>query len=575
MFRIPLMRSTAAVIAAMAWVVPCPAAEPPAPADVIFINGTIETLVPDRPRATAVAVKDERFIAVGDEAAVRAHAGPGTKFVDLSGRFVMPGLVDAHTHPLETMWLKEEWVDARFPDTPSVVAALEKIAARARTTPAGQWIYVACVSASENKFAEKRVPTKAELDRAAPDHPVIVANGAHMALTNSKGLAALGATRGVSHLRHGGRVLTDDSGEPNGVITDGMGDVPGAPTAEQATRYYTRDIAEFWNANGFTSVLAITPAAAVPLLQAAATSGEKPNIRFSAAVWTAPDGTGMPDDLSKFEMPPQADPAYHRFVGIKAWVDGENDCRTGFMREPYVGKQETDPPGGLGTLVTPEEKAERLAAIAAVNKKLCMLHCSGDAATDIGLATYEKQPPAAMPSPMRIEHFGMFQLDNEQLRRGEALAKRGLRVSVQPIWLVELVKADYENMGTARAATGYRFRSLIRAGLEPAAGTDMTGIYLGNIDPFRGVGAAVTRQSDAGIFQPEEAITVTDALRMWTIWPARAMGEGDTKGTIEVGKFADMAVLSGDPFAIPPEKLAELRVVRTVVGGRTVHEAQD
>ena len=542
-------------------------------ADVIFLNGQFETLNGRQPKAAAVAVKDEKFIAVGTNEEIRLTAGANTKVIDLGNKFVAPGFVDAHTHPMETIWIKDEWVDARFPGTKSVKEALEKIAERVKNTPAGQWVYVACVSASENKFIEKRLPTKAELDQIAPNHPVVVANGAHMAIANSKALASMGVTKGVTRLPHGAGVLLDKDGNPNGTITDGMGDIPGSPTPTQIRQYYESGIAGFWNQYGFTSVMAITPAAALPIMQETSRSLNKANIRLSASVWAAPDGEGLPDNLDRFEMPREANPDYFRFVAIKAWVDGENDCRTGYMYEPYLGKLETDPPGGLGTLVTPQAKADQHARRASQNNKISMLHCSGDAAMDIGLKAYEQLVKDSPTQTIkRIEHFGVFQVNDEQLRRAAALKASGLQISVQPIWLLELVNADIENMGMQRARTGFKFRTLIEAGLEPAASTDMTGIYLGNIDPFQAIYAMVTRQSDAGIFEPQEAISVADALRMWTIWPAKAVGEGHEKGTIEIGKFADMVVLSDDPFQIPKEQLKDLKASKTIVGGRVVFE---
>ena len=542
-------------------------------ADTIFLNGHFETLADQQPRVHAVAVKDEKFIAIGSNEQIQAFAGANTRVVDLGKKFVAPGFVDAHTHPMETIWIKDEWVDARYPGTASVKQALEKIAERVKSTPAGQWVYVACVSASENKFVEKRLPTKAELDQIAPNNPVVVANGAHMAIANSQALLKMGATKGVTRLAHGAGVLLDKDGNPNGTITDGMGDIPGSPTPTQIRQYYESGIAGFWNQYGFTSVMAITPAAALPIMQETSRTLNKPNIRLSASVWAAPDGEGLPDSLARFEMPREANPDYFRFVAIKAWVDGENDCRTGWMYEPYLGKLETDPPGGLGTLVTPQPKADQLARRASQNDKIAMLHCSGDAAMDIGLTAYEQLVKGGTKQTIkRIEHFGVFQVNDEQLRRAAALKASGLHISVQPIWLLELVNADIENMGMPRARTGFKFKTLIDAGLEPAASTDMTGLYLGNIDPFLAMYAMVTRQSDAGIFEPQEAISVADALRMWTIWPAKAVGEDKEKGTIEIGKFADMVVLSDDPFQVPKEQLKELKAVMTIVGGRTVFE---
>lgn len=543
-------------------------------ADIVFINGQIETLNLQQSKVNAVAVKNEKFIAVGSNQRIKSFIGPDTKIVDLHHQLVVPGFVDAHTHPMETIWLKEVWVDARYPGTPSVKQALQSIAARIKTTPKDQWVYVAGVSASENKFSEKRLPTKAELDEVAPNNPVIMANGAHMAIANSAALAKMGVKKGVTKLPHGAGVLADKDGEPNGVITDGMGDIPGSPNPQEIARYYASDIAKFWNSYGFTSVMAITPAAAIPVMQSVSLSTPTPNIRYTASVWAAPNGEGMPKDLSVFEMPSKANPDYYRFSAIKAWVDGENDCRTGYMYEPYVGVMDTDPPGGKGTLVTDQALANQFSKLANQNKKASMLHCSGDAAVDIGLNAYESlSKNQAGNTIKRIEHFGMFQLSPEQLKRGQALKKYDFHFSVQPIWLLELVNADYENMGVARAKTGYQFKTLINAGLEPAASTDMTGIYLGNIDPFKAMYATVTRQSDMGVFEPQEAISIRDALRMWTIWPAKAIGEEKVKGSIEVGKYADMTVLSDNLFKIPKENLKDVRVSKTIVGGRLVYDA--
>ena len=541
-------------------------------ADVMFVNAKITTLDDAMPQAEAVAVKDGRFIAVGSAADVAAYQGGATKIVDLQGKRVVPGLIDAHTHPLETLWMKNDWVDARYPETPSVAVTLEKVAARAKTAKPGEWIYVACVSASENKFAEKRLPTRAELDAAAPDNPVVLSNGTHMSVVNSRTLTALGVVTGTTRLPRGGGVMLDAAGNPTGVITDGFADIPGSPTPEEIADYYANGIPAFWNQHGFTSMMAITPAKALPVLQQVSAAGKPANIRYSVSVWTAPNGAGMPADLAVYDMPKAADPDKFRFLGIKAWVDGENDCRTGFMSEPYEGHFDSDPPGNVGTLVTPVDAAEAFVDLAHANRRLAMLHCSGDAAIDICLTAYEKSVAAdpGVTTPRRIEHFGMFQMSDTQLQRAQALKKDDLSISVQPIWLAELVKADIENMGAERADTGYKFKTMIGAGLEPAASTDMTGIYLGNIDAFKAMHAVVTRQSDAGTFEPQEAVSVEDAVRMWTIWPARAIGEGAKRGSIVAGKLADMTVLSDDIFAIPPDAIKDVQADQTILGGQVV-----
>ncbi len=542
-------------------------------ADTVYFNGKIVTLDEAGSTVSGVAVKGGKILRVGSADEMKKLAGPSTRMVDLGGKTVVPGLIDAHCHPMETIMMKDGWVDARFPACPSVKQALANIATWIKHTPKEKWVFVACVSASENKFVEKRLPTKAELDAVAPDNPVVLADGTHLAVANSMALKMLGVTKGVSTLKGGGRAILDKDGEPNGTLTDGMGAIPTTPTLGDLERYYGSGIQNFWKEYGFTSLLAITPAAALPVLQAVSQK-KKPDIRYTVSVWTDPNTEGMPENLDKFKMPAGADPAFYGFGAIKGWVDGENDCRTGLMYERYKGHFDTDPPGNKGTLVTPLAEAEHFADIANRNGVICMLHCSGDKAMDIGLDAYEHEiKTRSKQTIMRIEHFGMFQMSDKQLKRASEMKKQGLLISVQPTWLLELVKADYENMGAALAKTGFRFRSMIDAGLEPAAGTDMTGIYLANINPFAAIYACVTRSSDQGVFEPREAVTVTEALKMWTIWAAKSMGEADVKGSIEPGKYADMTVLSDDIFTMPKEGLKNVKTLKTIVGGNVVYEA--
>jgi predicted amidohydrolase YtcJ len=564
--------ATAAVLGLMlfGFVPATPAAEP----DVVYYNGKIVTLDAAGSTVGGVAVKDSKILKVGSADEMKKLAGTSTRLVDLEGKTVVPGLIDAHCHPMETIMMKDGWVDARYPACPSVKQALANIAAWVQHTPEGKWVYVACVSASENKFAEKRLPTKTELDAVAPDNPLVLADGTHLAVVNSMALKLLGITKGVSQLKGGGRAILDKDGEPNGTLTDGMGAIPTTPTLADMERYYSTGIQDFWKPYGFTSLLAITPAGALPVLQAISQKS-KPDIRYTVSVWTDPNTEGMPENLDKFKMPAGSDPAFYRFEAIKDWVDGENDCRTGLMYERYKGHFDTDPPGDKGTLVTPLPKVEHFADIANRNGIISMLHCSGDKAMDIGLDAYAREiKTRSKPTIMRIEHFGMFQMNDNQLKRAGEMKKQGLFISVQPTWLLELVKADYENMGGELAKTGFKFRSMVDAGLEPAAGTDMTGIYLANINPFSAIYACVTRTSDMGVFQPEQALSVTEALKMWTIWAAKSMGEEDVKGSIEPGKYADMTVLSDDIFTMPKEGLKDVKTLKTIVGGTVVYEAK-
>ena len=206
-----------------------------------------------------------------------------------------------------------------------------------------------------------------------------------------------------------------------------------------------------------------------------------------------------------------------------------------------------------------------------------LAHATGDRATAMALTAFEhvrveegSGAPARGAAPQRIEHFGEFMLGPDDLARAKRL---GVMVNVQPGWIYTLANSTIENLGAERARGAFRFRDMIDAGLEPGFGTDLTGIVLETFDPFLHVWAAVTRMSDVGVFVPEQAVSVTEALRMLTIWSAQAQGEGAIKGSIEPGKLADMVVISDDIMRIPPSAIRDLKVLKTIVGGRVVYEA--
>jgi len=184
-FNAPMVKRLLTVTVAIGCIVAfCTGISTAVEPDAIYYNGKIATLDAAGSTVQAVAVKDGKFLNVGGTEEIKQLAGKSTRMVDLGGKTVVPGLIDAHTHPMETIMMKDGWVDARYPACPSVKQALVDIAAWIQRTPKEKWVFVACVSASENKFIEKRLPTKAELDKVAPDNPVVVADGAHLCVVN-------------------------------------------------------------------------------------------------------------------------------------------------------------------------------------------------------------------------------------------------------------------------------------------------------------------------------------------------------------------------------------------------------
>jgi predicted amidohydrolase YtcJ len=570
---IALRASAAAVAALLALLAPGPgsAAPAPAPPDVVFFGGKIVTLDARDSIASAVAVRDGRIVAVGQDPKLKTLAGPKTRLVDLGGKTVVPGLIDAHCHPVPTMFFTRS-VDARAPGVPSVAQALRNVEAQARIAPRGSWIAVVGASSSETKFAERRLPTKAELDLAAPGNPVWFWNGTHAEVVSSLGLQALGISKGHLKLAHGGRVSVDANGEPTGQMFEAEDDVPFAPTAETVVGWFREEIPALWNSHGFTTLNGMLALDDVAALRKVAASGFRPPIRYSAFVFAEPNGVGMPADLRTVEMPPGAPPDYYRTTGIKLWIDGEVDAGSGYCSQPYADPAGV-PDGGRGLQVTTQEEAVAFARKARAAGLAVAFHASCDASSEIAVRAYrEVARDGRHRTPRRLEHYGQFMGSTPEVAR--AVKELDLLVVTQPAWLLFLGKSTYHLLGEERARTGFRYGSMVKAGLRPAASSDTTGVYLEAVNPFVHMKAAVTRQSDMGVLQPEEALSVRDALRMWTTWAARSIQQERTRGTLEPGKLADMTVLSDDLLAIDPTALDKVRVLRTIVGGEVVYEAR-
>ena len=545
--------------------------EAQATAETVFLHGRILTLDSAGTVVQAVAVKDGRILVTGSDATIRKLAGPQTTVVDLQGRTVLPGFIDGHAHPSIVVRMIERYVDGRIATTPSVAVLLQKIATRAEATPAGEWIIVAGSSSSQTRFAERRIPTRAELDSVSSKSPVMFLNGTHECVVNSAGIDKLGIKPGMRELK-GAYIELDANNEPTGVIREGLAIFPDQPIPDDdLRRYYSSVIPQMWNAQGYTSVYAIAPLNQLAVLKEVA-QGSPTTLRYTVAVHADPGGRFLPAKLDGLAFAPGTDPTWYRMAGVKVWVDSDVPMRGGAVSVPYAGAE-----GGYGLLNVTQQDLDALALRANRAGLAFLAHATGDRATAMSLTAFEHvQAEEGMAAPargqtlQRIEHYGEFMLGPGDLARAKRL---GVMVNVQPGWIYTLANSTSENLGAERARGAFRFRDMIDAGLEPGFGTDLTGIVLETFNPVLHVWAAVTRNSDVGVFVPEQAVSVTEALRMLTIWSARAQGEGAIKGSIEPGKLADMVVISGDILRIPPSSIRDLKVVKTIVGGRVVYQA--
>lgn len=551
--------------ASLAFICTAAGASPAKPAaDLILFDGKLLTMNERGAVAQAIAVREGRIVAVGSDAAVRRWRGPNTRMVDLNGQTVLPGFIDGHVHPQVALRMKS-YLDAHYSVIPSMSAMLAAAQQRARNTPAGEWVTIAGTSANPVNWPEKRMPTKAELDAIGEGHAVLYFNGPHTWVVNTAGLERMGVKPGIANYR-GALIELDGNGNPTGVIREGG---PLAPDirlpADVLQRYELEDIPNLMLPLGYTSINNIMALPNYAAVRELAISGKHPKIRNSITVFADSGGHHLPSDLEALKLPASVDPAWYRFAGIKIWADGDVPVRTGFVFDHYA-----DEPGNFGLATNTQAELDALVARVHAAGLGMFIHSTGDRSNVMVLDAFEKaQQQGGAPTLMRIEHLGDFMLGPDVMTRSVAM---GIESNIQPGWIWTLAGVTQKNLGADVARTqAFRFRTMIKAGLKPGFGTDMTGFQRGTENPFMHIEAMLTRKAmDGSAFLPEEALTLDQALRVMTIWSARSMGEDGVKGSLEVGKFADFIVLSRDIIGIRPDLIDTIAVSQTWVGGEPV-----
>lgn len=535
--------------------------------DLVLLHGKIVTVDPQFSVVQAVAVRDGVILATGDTADIEALCGERTQRIDLGGRTVLPGLIDTHAH-VEMAGLAKLTVS--FDGARTAAEALAHIAARVATTPTGQWIRGA-IWHPVSQLAEKRLLTRAELDRVAPEHPVCLPIG-HFMMINSLALALAGIDRSTPD-PDGGTIHRDAAGEPSGLLEERAEDLvtdilPDWTHGERVAQL--RDAMAYFNAHGITSAIsaAVDPAT-LRAHHAVHRSGEA-TLRISAMF--APTGglsPTMPLDeweafFSRIGAASDFGDDWLSYSGVKLQIDGGMTLRTAAMREGYP-----DDPAYHGTIVIEPERFDTLVSIVNRYGWRVGVHAVGDAAVDRVLDAYEKADAERSIRDRRfiVIHGSLIQRD--QMERARRL---GVRVDAQSAFLWEKAAAVAKYLGKETADRAFPMRSLIDTmGLDLLGqGTDYP---INPLNPFINMSVMVTRRDrDGAVFGASEAISREEAIRLYTSAAARyAFMEGRT-GSIEPGKRADMVVLSDDILTVPDEQLRDIVALRTIVDGRTVYE---
>jgi hypothetical protein len=519
--------------------------------DAVFCNGTLLTQDPALPRAEALAVEDGRIQAVGTREDVEHVAGPGTKRIDLEGRTLVPGFNDSHVHVWKVGQLLTGILDLRA--TASLEELKASIRQRDRELPEGAWLLGR--GYNEQLLAEGRQPTRWDLDLAAPDRPVALTRTCgHMIVGNSRALALAGVDRKTAD-PPGGAVARDSSGEPTGLVQENAMQLLKSVIPEPSPGEYARMVLAAGSAQLSKGITSASEAGATPALlqayRALDREGKLVNrVHLMAMRLSEENGRPLP-------LPEKYLSDFLRLDSVKLFADGGLSGATAALNGTY----RHEPTQGLARLTKEELFSLGLEAQEA-GFRVCT-HAIGDAAIDAVLSAYERLHERGGHGH-RLEHFGLP--DSAQIERARRV---GAMAAAQTVFLHALGMNFRRYLTDDYLARAYPIRSMLRGGLTVALGSDAP--VVPDDRPLLGIQAAVTRRDPAGDpIAPDEAITVEEALYAYTMGGALASGDQENRGSLTPGRWADLAVLDGNPCEVDAEEIATLRVVGTYVSGRQV-----
>jgi predicted amidohydrolase YtcJ len=525
--------------------------------DLILYNANILTVDATQPRAQAVAIAGGRFFAVGSNDDVRRLAKAGVRQVDIGGNTVVPGFIDAHTHPSYAGIRHLRWVDC---DLRSIADIQKAIRERAAKTPAGDWVIG--FKYDDTKTNEGRKLTRGDLDAVAPAHPVFIEHrGGHTAYVNSLALRRTEVSDATADPQ-GGKFDRDPA---TGHLTGGLRENATVPFRKLIPTTFTRDemrqgvklISQMMVRTGVTSVHdAEADPADLLAYQDAREAGELlfrvycfMQYQFLERMTGAGIRTGLGDD-------------WLRVGAMKLVCDGSISERTARLTQPYVGR-----PNDYGILVNSEEDLYANARKAHEAGWQIGTHANGDAAIDIMLRIYERlqrEMPRRDPR-YRLEHCTVV---------NPALIGRIRALGAIPTPFSTYVYYHGEKMreyGAERLDWMFAVRSFLDAGIRVTQASDYPP---GPFEPMMALRSEVTRTDSHGnVWGARQRVTVEEALRVGTLNGAYASFDEDRKGSITAGKLADLVVLGRDPLKVDPMTLVEIPVERTMAGGRWVYES--
>ncbi len=534
--------------------------------DMILHNGTIYTVDPQNSVAQAVAIKDGRFLAIGSNEELLALAGDGTQMVDLNGQTVLPGIFDSHAH-LQEVGLKLAAV--RLDECESPEEMMELVRERAKITPPGEWIVG--MGWNEGNFKDGRLPTKQDIDSATDLHPVLLQRFFNTDVVNSVALQKANIHAGTAD-PEGGRIERDASGQPNGLLRAAakllVRSLIPRPTLDELKHAIKLGCADF-NQFGITSM--IDPGLMSYEMHAYQASYDDLTIRMNIM----PSWHGFREHETETQLDYRArelgiysglGDEWLKMGGLKMALDGGTTPHTALMYEPFEGESEVIDYNRISpeTLRRHFQTAQELGWDVGI-------HICGDKAMDIAADAFAKIATDFPRDDMRHNIIHAYFPSDRALQQ---MATHQIAAVIQPTFIYWEGDLIFRDVGEKRAANWKPSRKFLDRGIPLTASSDVPSTVSAN--PFIAMYTLVTRKNNLDQqVAPDQAMTREEALRAYTISGTWLTREEHLKGSIEVGKLADLAVIDRDFFTIPEDDIKNIQATKTIVGGEVVWEKSE
>lgn len=529
----------------------------------VYFGGSIVTMNENQPFVEAVGIEGEKIVSVGDLEDVKKVLGDESALVDLKGHSLLPGFIDCHLHPIIYIFYL---LSPDVSDVKSIEELKEYLGKVAKEKNKDELMMV--FNLCEEKFDVPKLPNKRDLDEACPDHPVFVLRyDGHIGIANTKALE-LAKIDEHSIVPEGGEIRKDSNGNLTGVISEKALDIilakmsfPNVEKIKVAAVKAFRNFAQ----EGLTSLHGILSADSTGEFGDAGAM-ELPlrkSIQNSILQnWYALINTEKPKKLLKLRKPPldggKKDSKF-KVGALKLFLDGTFGAKTACMFEPF-----SDEPGACGFCVVEEGAIYAKMVVAHNNGFQIGIHAIGDKGNRIVMDLYKKllKEFPRDNHRHRIEHASMLTKDVIK-----DMATYGVIASCQPPFINSEYTWLVKRLGEERCKYTYPMKSIVDAGVVLASGSDCP---IEDPSPILGLHALVTRNG----FIPEESLSMEEALKTYTINAAYAAFEENVKGSIEVGKLADFVVLDKNPLEVPKDEIKEIRVLETIIRGRSVFKKE-